>query len=74
MPNQTAVPLQLDSGHCRAICEEIGDRLRIFLDREALEMPEQLRLLLARLADFVRAWKSGQSFRSFDPSMHDRRK
>jgi hypothetical protein len=25
----------IDSSHCRAICNEIGDRLRIMLDREA---------------------------------------
>jgi len=51
MSSQQALPLQLDSGHCRAICEEIGERLRIVLDREAGEIPQRLRLLLDRLAE-----------------------
>lgn len=41
----------LDSTHCRAICEEVGERLRILLDREAGEMPSRLRSLLDRLAE-----------------------
>lgn len=51
MSSQKALPLQIDSGHCRAICDEIGDRLRILLDREAGEIPQRLRLLLGRLAE-----------------------
>jgi hypothetical protein len=51
MPSQKALPSQIDSGHCRAICDEIGDRLRILLDREAGEIPQQLRLLLGRFAE-----------------------
>jgi len=27
--------LKIDSSHCRAICDEIGDRLRAMLDRES---------------------------------------
>jgi hypothetical protein len=50
MSSQKALPLQIDSGHCRAICDEIGDRLRILLDREAGEIPQSLRLLIDRLA------------------------
>ena len=29
----------LDSSHCRAICDEIGERLRVVLDREAAPLP-----------------------------------
>jgi hypothetical protein len=49
MSNQTT--LQLDSEHCQAICEEVGERLRILLDRESSELPRQLRLLLDRFAE-----------------------
>jgi hypothetical protein len=51
MSSQKALPLQIDSGHCRAICDEIGDRLRILLDKEAGEIPQRLRLLIDRLAE-----------------------
>jgi len=44
MSNHTT--LQLDSEHCQAICEEVGERLRTVLDRETGELPPQLRLLL----------------------------
>jgi hypothetical protein len=50
MLSQKALPLQIDSGHCRAICDEIGDRLRILLDKEAGEIPQRLRLLIDRIA------------------------
>ena len=42
--------LRIDSSHCRAICDEIGDRLRIMLDREAGALPPALQVLLLRLA------------------------
>jgi hypothetical protein len=42
--------LRIDSSHCRAICDEIGDRLRIMLDREASALPPALQVLLLRLA------------------------
>ena len=51
MSSQKALPMQMDSGHCRAICDEIGDRLRILLDKEAGGIPQQLRLLIDRLAE-----------------------
>jgi hypothetical protein len=51
MSSQKALPLQIDSGHCRAICDEIGDRLRFVLDKEAGEIPQRLRLLIERLAE-----------------------
>ena len=66
MSSQKALPLQIDSGHCRAICDEIGDRLRIALDKEAGEIPQQLRLLLERLAEL-----DGQQAPSIVPAMGD---
>jgi hypothetical protein len=51
MSSQKALPLQIDSGHCRAICDEIGDRLRILLDKDAGEIPQRLRSLVDRLAE-----------------------
>ena len=52
MLSQKTLPLQIDSGHCRAICDEIGDRLRILLDKEAGEIPQRLRMLIDRFAEF----------------------
>ncbi|HXO68573.1 MAG TPA: hypothetical protein VN838_06385 [Bradyrhizobium sp.] len=66
MSNQKALPLQMDSGHCRAICDEIGDRLRILLDKEAGEVPQHLRLLLDRLAEL-----DGVPAPSIVPAMDD---
>ncbi len=42
--------VQIDSSHCRAICEEIGERLRIMLDRDATPLPDRLQVLMLRLA------------------------
>ena len=44
-------PSQIDSLHCRAICEEIGERLRIMLRPETTALPAQLQFLIDRLAD-----------------------
>ena len=54
MSNHKSVALQLDRDHCRAICEEVGERLRILLDRETGALPPRLQLLLARLAGLDR--------------------
>jgi hypothetical protein len=43
--------LRIDSLHCRAICDEIGERLRYVLDREATALPQRLQLLMERLAE-----------------------
>jgi hypothetical protein len=40
----------LDHLHCRAICDEIGDRLRYALAREASEIPPRLIALIDKLA------------------------
>ena len=66
MSSQKALPLQIDSGHCRAICDEIGDRLRILLDKEAGEIPQRLRLLIGRLAEL-----DGGQAPSIVPAMDD---
>jgi hypothetical protein len=42
--------VRIDSSNCRAICDEIGERLRIVLDREASALPPNLQVLMLRLA------------------------
>jgi hypothetical protein len=66
MSSQNALPLQIDSGHCRAICDEIGDRLRILLDKEACGIPRSLQLLVDRLAEL-----DGAQSPSIVPAMHE---
>jgi hypothetical protein len=68
MPSRDALPLQIDSGHCRAICDEIGDRLRIALDREAGALPTRLQMLIDRLAELDR-----EQAPSIVPAMDDMR-
>jgi hypothetical protein len=51
MSSHTTLPPKLDSLHCQAICEEVGERLRILLDRDAPELPQYLRSLLDRFAE-----------------------
>jgi hypothetical protein len=50
MPNGSTTVKMLDHIHCRAICDEIGERLRDVLAREALEIPPRLLMLVDRLA------------------------
>jgi hypothetical protein len=50
MPRLTnTLNVQIDSVHCRAICEEVGYRLRQVLENSATEHPPHLLKLLARL-------------------------
>lgn len=42
-------PVLINSEHCRAICEEIGDRLRCSLAAKPLELPLHLSSLLDKL-------------------------
>ena len=42
--------VQIDSSHCHAICEEIGERLRVILDRETTALPPALQVLMLLLA------------------------
>jgi hypothetical protein len=50
MPSRNAAALAIDHTHCRAICDEIGERLRDILRREALEVPSRLLALIDKLA------------------------
>ena len=54
MPASHAAVAALDSTHSRALCDEIGERLRDVLDRDASEIPPYLRRLLDRLAELER--------------------
>jgi hypothetical protein len=51
MPNENAAELVIDHTHCRAICDEIGDRLRDILKREASEVPPRLLELIDKLTE-----------------------
>lgn len=42
--------LEIDSIHCRAICDEVGERLRTIL-RPETNLPVRLQVLIDRLAD-----------------------
>jgi hypothetical protein len=50
MPNRAPTVALLDHVHCRAICDEIGERLRNILDRDASTMPPRILMLLDQLA------------------------
>jgi hypothetical protein len=51
MPNRVGVILSIDDHHCRAICDEIGDRLRYYLAQEVSEIPSYLRRLIERFSE-----------------------
>jgi hypothetical protein len=50
MPNRHAPVSALDHSHCRAICDEIGERLRLALKPNAAQIPPRLQALMERLA------------------------
>jgi hypothetical protein len=50
MPKRNTTKLVLDHIHCRAICDEIGERFRDALRRDTPEIPPRLLLLLDKLA------------------------
>jgi hypothetical protein len=50
MPDRNARALMLDHKHCRAICDEVGDRLRYTLNQETSETPPRLLALIDQLA------------------------
>ena len=51
MLTMTGASLQIDSIHARAICDEIGERLRTILRRGAGDdLPPRLRYLMEELA------------------------
>jgi hypothetical protein len=43
--------LLIDSLHSRAICDEIGERLRMILRPETADLPVRLQILIDRLSD-----------------------
>jgi hypothetical protein len=50
MRKQNAAILVLDSTHCRAICDEIGERLRSIMKPVTSDLPPRLLDLIGRLA------------------------
>ena len=54
MSASDAAMVALDSTHSRAVCDEIGERLRAVLTRDATEIPSHLRRLVDRLAELER--------------------
>ncbi|MGZ5875617.1 MAG: hypothetical protein ACXWKP_26340 [Bradyrhizobium sp.] len=58
--------LHLDSTHCRAICEEIGARMRVFLGRELPAASPRLQSLIDRLSEL-----DHQPAPSIAPSVED---
>jgi hypothetical protein len=46
----SAADLLLDHTHSRAICDEIGERLRAILKPDGAELPARLRALVEKLA------------------------
>jgi hypothetical protein len=54
MASKDAAGLAFDGTHSRAICDEIGERLRDALSREVSEIPSFLRQLVDRLAELER--------------------
>jgi hypothetical protein len=62
-----AMNMQIEAVHSRAICDEIGDRLREILRREATsELPARLQHLMERLAQADR-----ETAPSLVPSLED---
>ena len=43
--------LRLDHNHCRAICDEIGERLREAMAPKSVKTPPQLQRLIDRLGE-----------------------
>jgi hypothetical protein len=50
MPGRDAAAVNLDQTHCRAICDEIADRLRDVFKRDMSEVPLRLLALIDKLA------------------------
>jgi hypothetical protein len=54
MPTNHPASLLLDHTHCRAICDEVGERLREILGRESSQMPPYLSRLIDQLGKLDR--------------------
>jgi hypothetical protein len=48
---QNAALLNLDHAHCRAICDEIGERLGLIMRPAASDIPPRLLYLIGKLAE-----------------------
>jgi hypothetical protein len=55
MPGQNAALLNLDHAHCRAICDEIGERLGLIMRPAASDIPPRLLHLIGKLAELESA-------------------
>jgi hypothetical protein len=51
--------LRLDHNHCRAICDEIGERLREVMALKSVNTPPQLQRLIDRLDELDNVWAPG---------------
>jgi hypothetical protein len=68
---QNAALLNLDPTHCRAICDEIGERLGFIL-KPASDIPPRLLYLIARLAELEKTdLPQLESAPSIVPSIED---
>jgi len=76
MAGRKDISLAIDATHCRAICDEIGDRLRYMLKREVSEIPPRLLELIDKLAQLEQAPSIVPSIdemslpRSYKPNNH----
>lgn len=52
---QNAALMNLDPAHCRAICDEIGERLGFILKATASDIPPRLLYLIGKLAELEKA-------------------
>jgi hypothetical protein len=66
MSKKNAADIRIDPIHSRAICDEIGERLRQVLTRESVGLPPRLQLLVDRLAEL-----DGAAAPSIVPSFED---
>jgi hypothetical protein len=66
MSEKSVANIQIDQTHCRAICDEIGDRLREILRRKTAGPSPRLQYLLERLAE-----SDGDFAPSVVPSIED---
>ena len=51
MSNRNEATLALDHTHCKAICDEVGERLHDILRKGVSEIPPRLLALLDKLAE-----------------------
>jgi hypothetical protein len=69
---QKAALLNLDHTHCRAICDEIGERLGFILKPATSDIPPRLLYLIGRLAELEKAdLPQLESAPSIVPSIED---